>query len=111
MTSRESPWHARSGDHVDVLIRCALRDRVTKANPSPSVWARIAAGSVRSRGFPRVLVRIGLRLESAGVCIPIVDFAMPTAPPRTERWGDAAPFGHELHWARLNRHHVSRLVA
>ena len=110
MTSLDAPAPARSRDHVDVLIRCALRDRVAKAAPSSAVWGRVVTSAERSRDLRFVLSRIGLRLESVGIFVCGMDVALPESTAWVHRHGRTAFLGHDLRWTWLNRHQVLRLV-
>jgi hypothetical protein len=95
---------------VDVLIRCALRDRLANAAPSPAIWGRIVTGAERSRDLRFMLSRIGLRLESVGIFVFGMDVALPESAARAHRHSRTAILGHDLRWTWLNRHQVLRLV-
>ena len=111
MTSRSDRWLRDSDDQLDVLIRCAVRERAAGAVPSRGAWERIRYTIKRSGGFWQAWSRLGTQVEAIGMYLAGEDSGLPGRDDRVWRPGGGAPRAYDLHWTRLNRHQVMRLVA
>jgi hypothetical protein len=100
-----------SDDQLDVLIRCAVRERAAGAAPPRGAWERILCTIARSSGLWQVWSRLGTRVEAIGMYLAGEDSGLPGLGDPVWYLGDGAPRAHDLHWTRLNRHQVIRLVA
>ena len=111
MTSRSDRWLRESDDQLDVLIRCAVRERVAEAAPSRRNWERVVAATRYSLALRQAWSRLGIQLEAIGMYLAGEDSGLPARDARARPPGGGAPRAYDLHWTRLDRHQAMRLVA
>ena len=111
MTSRSGPVRGRSDYHLDMLIRCALRERVSGRAPSPIVWRRVHTAARRTRGFRQAWNRLTYQFEAVGVCLSGADTVWASHGDWGGSWASAPLVRYDQYWSRLSRHQVLRLMA
>jgi len=111
MTSRSGPARGHSDYQIDMLIRCALRERVARTAPSAAVWQRVCTTARRTAGLWGAWNRITYQFEAVGVCLFDADTARASRGEWDSNWASTPLVRYDQHWSRLNRHQVLRLVA
>lgn len=111
MTSRSGSVRGPSDYQLDMLVRCALRERVAGTAPSPAVWRRIHTKARRAGGFWQVWSRLTYQFEAVGICLSGADTVVASRETWTSHWGSSAWVRYDRHWLPFNRHQVLRLVA
>ena len=110
MTSRKQRLLRQADDQLDVLIRCALRERVARAAPSQGTWERIRLTVGRSGGFWHAWGWLGVQMGAIGWYVIGDNWRAPGRDAHAWHMRGGLPQGCGLHWMRLNGHQVMRLV-
>ena len=108
MTTPSGSSHLGADEQLDVLIRCALRERVASAAPSSDAWERIQEGAMRLSILRRAWawVRLGLAEKTGDDRPPREDGHLPLCGGVANCWIDSRSMRYDLHWAWWNQHQL-----
>ena len=111
MTSRSVPVRGPSDNQFNVLMRCALRERVARTVPSPMVWEQIHSRARRTGGLWQTWNRLTHQFQAVGIYLASADSALASRGEWSNSWASTPLVRYDQHWSRLHRHQVLRLVA